>query len=82
MPRSQVNKVVDGGPPDQDPVMASPISRPGSHCKPLDCDQEEDGWSRALKLSGIKSPNNKMVESMPRCMKAVSEDLIPENIDC
>ena len=31
MPHSQVSEGVDEGPPDQDPVMASPISRPESH---------------------------------------------------
>uniref|UniRef100_A0AAY5KCL3 Major facilitator superfamily (MFS) profile domain-containing protein n=1 Tax=Esox lucius TaxID=8010 RepID=A0AAY5KCL3_ESOLU len=31
MPHSQVNQGVDGGPPDQDLVMASPISRPEPH---------------------------------------------------
>ena len=31
MPHSQVNQGVVGGPPDQDPVMASPISRPEPH---------------------------------------------------
>ena len=51
MPHSQASKGVDGVPPDQDPVMASPISRPESHKKPLKCDQEEDGWSQAMKRS-------------------------------
>lgn len=50
MPHSQVNQGVDGGPPDQDPVMANPISRPQAHWKP-ECDQEEDGWSQAIKQS-------------------------------
>ncbi|XP_051953907.1 BTB/POZ domain-containing protein 6-B-like isoform X4 [Xyrauchen texanus] len=31
MPHSQVNQGVDGGSPDQDPVMANPISRPETH---------------------------------------------------
>ena len=31
MPHSQVSEGVDEGPPHQDPVMASPISRPESH---------------------------------------------------
>ena len=44
-----------------------PISRPEPHWKPLECDQEEDGWSQTIKQSraasffcarsGIKSPN-------------------------
>ncbi len=38
----QVNQSVDGGPPDQDPVMAGPISRPEPHWKPLECDQEHE----------------------------------------
>ncbi len=39
----QVNQGVDGGPSNQDPVIASPTARPKPHWKPLDCDQEEDG---------------------------------------
>ena len=39
---------VDEGPPDQDPVMASQISRPELHWKPLKCDQEEDGSINAV----------------------------------
>ncbi len=31
MQQSQVNQCVDGGSPDQDPVIASPISRPKPH---------------------------------------------------
>ena len=50
MPHSQVNQGVDGGPPDQYPVMASPISRPEPHWKFLDFNQEEDG-SQAIKQS-------------------------------
>ncbi len=85
MPHSQVNQGVDGGPPDQDPVMASPISRPEPHSKPLDCDQEEDGWSQAIKAEWHKvtqQQDERLVESMPRRMKAVTENLIPANIDC
>ncbi len=47
----QVNQGVDGGPPDQDPVIASPISRPEPNWKPLECDQEEDGRSQAINRS-------------------------------
>ena len=31
LPHKQVSEGVDEGPPHQDPVMASPISRPESH---------------------------------------------------
>ncbi len=41
---------MDGGPPDQEPVMASPISRPKfEKNKTLECDQEKNG--------SHKSPN-------------------------
>ncbi len=33
MPHCQINQGVDRGPPDQDPVMASPIFRPEQRCK-------------------------------------------------
>ena len=39
MPHSQVNQGVDGGPPDQDPVMGQPMRK------------MEDGWSQAIKQS-------------------------------
>ncbi|KAK1803893.1 hypothetical protein P4O66_003837 [Electrophorus voltai] len=51
MSHSQVNQSMADGPPDQDPIMASLISRPEPHWKPLECDQEEDEWSQAIKQS-------------------------------
>ena len=75
-PCSEVSEGVDEWPTDQDPVMASPISRPESHRKPLECDQEEDGWSQAIKQSQewhkvTQRQCERLVESMPRLMKAV-----------
>ena len=43
MAHSLVNQDVDEGPPDQDPVMASPTSRPEPHWKPLFCTWETGG---------------------------------------
>ena len=87
MPHIQVNQGVDGGPPDQDPVMASPITRPAPHWKPLECDQEEYEWrkSHQIKLSCsiflrqewykvTQHQYERLVESMTRGMKAVIEN--------
>lgn len=38
-------------PRDQDLIMASLISRPEPHCKPLQCEQEEEAWFQAIKQS-------------------------------
>ncbi len=96
IPHSQVNQGVDGGPPDQeDPVIASPISRPKPNWKPLECDQEEDGKSRAINQSwaawisctrsGIKSPNSNVKDWWRACKDAWNCDwkirVIPPNID-
>ncbi len=71
----QDNQDVDGGPPDHDPVMARRISRPEPHWKPLKCDQEEDGWSQAIKLharSGIKSSNSSVKDWCRACCDSKS----------
>ena len=54
MPHSQVSEGVDKGSPDQDPVMASPISDLNPIENPLESDQEEDGWSQAIKQSRVR----------------------------
>lgn len=41
MPYRQVNQGVNGGAEDQDPVMASPISRPEPYLKPLDKEEKK-----------------------------------------
>lgn len=33
--------------------MASPIARPEPHCKPLESDQEEDGWLQAIEKLNV-----------------------------
>ena len=82
MPHSQVSEGVDEGPPDQDPVMASPISRPESHWKPLECDQEEDGHKPSNKAELLEFLHQelhkvtqqqceRLMESMPRRMEVV-----------
>ena len=77
MPHSQASKGVDGVPPDQDPVMASPISRPESHKK------NSEMWSRGRWMvtshekkpsclnscarSSIKSPNGNVKDWWRAC---------------
>ncbi len=79
---SQVNQVMDGGPPDQDPVMASPIPRP----------EFENLWNVIKRKMDVHKPPNqtelleflcqewhkvtqhqceRLVESIPSRMKGV-----------
>lgn len=49
IPHSQVTQGLDGRQEGQDSVMASPITRPEPHWKPLECDQVKEGRLQAIK---------------------------------
>ena len=71
MPHSQVSEGVDERPPEQDPVMASPIPRPESHWKPLEYDQWEDGWSQAELLKCMRQEWHKVTQR--QCERACQD---------
>ncbi len=74
---------MDGGPPDQEPVMASPISRPKFEKKTLECDQEKNGSHKPPNQTELREflcqewhkvtqqQCERLVESIPSHMEAV-----------
>lgn len=59
-----------------------PISRPESYWKHLECGQEEDGWSQAIKRSRVpRQQSERLVESQDAWKLGFKIQVIPPNID-